>query len=471
MVFAFVLSALVLGVSVALTTLQLTDARNELQTAADSAALAAVRLGEEGSHFDKTQRKARAAAIFAQNLSSGYDPDFDIDLKRQNGVIEARVTSRMAVDTPFGGMLSDQRSEVAVNAFATSSERMDHVEIYFLVDNSASMGIGQTALDRDRMIRDPNIRGLGKSPCSVACHRPSKPDLDTYDYYQSQGIRMRIDVVRDRVVNFLTQLDAQDGAEKTRVAVRVTGDWEDGEPSMLHTTLTGAIADARAIELEGRSGRDSTIIAPPLRALAANITRPGVKPGDGRTDKTPKTFVVLLTDGLENISTASPDYVEGGFYALDADTVRANAENYLKENDPALAGTLTYDEIYDWGRGNLDKINEQRLQTLPPETCDIIKDTGATLIVMNIEYGVPDTFSRSNGTFPRYDSGDVTRTERDRVQAVVDAKAHMRGELEQCASSPLLVFDAETDSEMIRAFDAINDAIYRRKDARLAEYR
>lgn len=468
--FGIVSTALVLASSVALTTLQMTEARTELQTAADSAALAAVEIADDGKIKNKDRRK-RARAVLLNNLgdpSRADRPDFSIRIDQKNGVVRAEVSAEREIQPTFGGFLSRGPKIVRADAVASSADSSRHTNIYFLVDNSASMGVGQTAADRDNMIRDPDIRGLGKDPCAVACHVPEKPEMDTYAYYQSKGIRMRIDVLRDRVVEFLTQLNSDRSVtRRTQVAVRVTGDWEDAEPDMLKSSVSAAISDARAIELEGRDDRRATILAPAFRALAAHINRTGSQPGDGSHKDRPKTFVVLLTDGLENIDAASPDYLEGAFFRPESIAVRQHAETYLAEMDPARLAMMGYDDVYDYARANPHTTRDIRLQTLPPQQCDIIKDTGATLIVMNIDYGVPEYVSKSNGTFPRYDDPSVTRAERDRTQAVIDAKQYMRAELQKCASHPSLVFDAETETEMTRALEEIREAIYTRDDPRI----
>ena len=90
-----------------------------------------------------------------------------------------------------------------------------------MVDNSASMGIGQTLADQMDMLMDDDVfEETGVWACAVACHQERNGRFSTYNYYREQGVRLRLDAVRDALLGFLNEvIDHPAETANTRVSI------------------------------------------------------------------------------------------------------------------------------------------------------------------------------------------------------------------------------------------------------------
>lgn len=445
---------LLLGaVAVGLTTTQTFKVRQDLQRATDVAALGATTVIEQNRGQTKKAREEIAEALFEENFlyPNAPMPTPDINVVENNGVIDSTVSASVEVENILSGFLPSLKTRVSVESFATSSRTAIHTEIHFIVDNSMSMGIGQTMADRTDMLNNASIRSVGPEPCAVACHIPARSTHDSYDYYKNAGVRMRIDAVRDALAAFLDDLnDLGDRSSATRVGIMVSGDrvaadLDADELSTIEGSIDRAIVKANAIELEARPWRGDTVLSTNL-ALTANRIKSG---GTGASIDSPLSYVVLMTDGIENTEISEPNYFQSDFSVPDAEDV-----------DSLIAGGMSSMDAEDTAR---------RIQVMDPSRCDSVKATGATLIVMNIEYGMPERFARGSGAIQHYtDPAIASWGNVRRVMAIADMRPEIEDELRECASHPSLLFSVESETEMDRAFDQILETLQDVKHVRLA---
>jgi|GEM_PF-2698875 len=413
---------LLMGVSVALTTESLIRAKNTLQHAADMAVLAAT----VPTEMTIKERKKLGRRSFDDNIGK-LAPDITKrkikvvgNLPNDQGpelILTATMTASATVDNILAFAIP-KVSQVNVTAEAMTSygEQGDppFVNIYIIVDNSASMGIGQTKTDRDAMVYDTEIMDdTGMEPCAFACHSGSE---NSYTYYKDKGIRLRIDAVSDALKGFVGQaLAEEDGITKnTRISIIPLDKSHKSNPYNFAADLTAAYNKSENIKLT--SGEGLTDLQTPLDTVNSKIENIG----DGSSEESPLNYVILMTDGLEHFN--DPSGSSKPFPKLSSDTYE----------DPTIDGTY--------------------MQTLETRHCDALKTRGINLIVMNIEYGFPDLI----WDWPVKDWYKINyKPDLDQLKIVNDLVPEIPMTLRDCASSNNNYYDVDSEGDMETAFETI----------------
>lgn len=422
--FGVVLTLLITATAIAITYSQMGNVELKLQAAVDSAVLAAVNL-EDSDTLDPIQRKQIAEDQFYANLA-GSDVNYvapDVHVSNTDGVFTATVEGSARVDHAFSVMMPNSFSYVNVSAQAQSAtDDPKHVNLFFLVDNSASMGIGQTAADQMDMLNDSGVWGAtGSGACAVACHQPGS---DTYTYYKSVGVRLRIDAIRDALLGFLSDMNTHPAeTANTELSIALSSERYTSDLHDFETSLAAAITEANSYALGTGSGQDNTNIAGFLNGVSDAI----VDIGDGSAADEPEVYVILMTDGIDN------------FWWQDASN---------HDWEAILSGNTMPDPAQP----------DMQLQTMENSWCTSLKNRGVNIIVMNVEYVVPEYQSWGGSIIHYLDIPDADEVAR--IQAVLDLVVDVEDPMRQCASNDESFFNVLSESSMHDAFDEIFAGIF-----------
>jgi Putative Flp pilus-assembly TadE/G-like len=282
--FALVSGMILMGVGMAVDYTRLTNLRSGLQDAADSAALAAVSLPNlKPTDLAATVRNDIAKRVFSSNSSTlGIDPVKPI-LKSElvNGRIKVTVGFDAIVPLLFDKFLPGPTKHVGGNAVAASTKMPDNLynAIYFIIDNSASMGIGQTAADSMAMVSDKGVKAYSLQKygndseviaCSVACHQSGN---DTYSYYRTKkNIKMRIDVAVSAIDNFVKSIELAGADKYTKFSINTTDDTYSATAGSFETSIADVHKKLGSVGLS--ANYVTRKISLPNQAMAARQKKP-----------------------------------------------------------------------------------------------------------------------------------------------------------------------------------------------------
>ncbi|TPQ36614.1 hypothetical protein C2U70_12360 [Bradyrhizobium guangdongense] len=185
--------------------------REQLNAAADAAAIAAVRPAML-TQTDSTVVQATAAAVFAtkanlDGLSSVPTPTINVV---DSGLARTITVSYTAESiNNFPGVLGKQTWQIAGSATAKASSA-PNMNFYLLLDDSPSMALGATQADINNMIAATAGQPSYARNCAFACHEahpnnqnPSSTNKDNLTVARANNITLRIDLVTNAVKQLL----------------------------------------------------------------------------------------------------------------------------------------------------------------------------------------------------------------------------------------------------------------------------
>ena len=180
------------------------------------------------------------------------------------------------------------------------------IDIYVLVDVSASMGLGASPSDQSGM--------RAQMGCEFACHNmdskvASTPFNDSVLWAHQQGYKLRIDAVREALLGVLSNAQAANAAGATirfgiytfankfttvhPISANYGGAGDTGA-----STIYGAVNSLDIAALY-----NGTNIPYALKQMQSIIPASG----DGKTAASPKTFLFLASDGTANATIVDSD--------------------------------------------------------------------------------------------------------------------------------------------------------------------
>lgn len=305
--------------------------REQLNAAADAAAIAAVRPAML-TQSDTTIVKATAEAVFAAKanlpgLSATPTPTVTVTDSGLARTITVSYTAQSVNNFP--GVLGKQTWQVAGSATAKASSA-PNMNFYLLMDDSPSMGIGATATDISNLIKytAPAYQAAGASQnCGFACHQTNighdGGTKDNLAIARANNITLRIDLVTNAVNQLLNtwsncpQSGVSGGVMQCMSALNNTTykaalysfDLSLNTLAALTTpTLAGtqvssislmAVAYQNCVVVTTNCKTDNgTDIAGALKTLNGIMPNPGL--GSNAAGDTPQEVVFLVTDGVED---------------------------------------------------------------------------------------------------------------------------------------------------------------------------
>lgn len=291
-IFGLTISVIAVAIAFAVDYTRALNVRTNLQEAADAGATAGAVAADSVAERTKA---AQAAFIANAGRSLVSPPTPKITVQNNQVLVEAAVE----LPTPFGGLVGDKTSHVAVASAA--QVKVDRLDVHLVVDMSESMGIGADATERQKLknltkpwiqLRDAGFKSTHPNGCAFACHtrvgyEPS--GVTSYQTAKAAGIKMRGDVVLDLAKSFVDDvLDPADGlVTKGDVRLSVIGFSNDGR--WLARPTKDLTTAKNALTLFPDSARMDTYLETVL---------PWVNTQTQSESGNRKRVVVLVTDGV-----------------------------------------------------------------------------------------------------------------------------------------------------------------------------
>jgi Flp pilus assembly protein TadG len=412
---------------IALDVVKAMNARAKLQAAADSAALAAANLTTDSTAArNDGARKASALAAFDMNaadLATASISAPGVVIKRANGGLTAKVTFAAKIQTTFARLIGMESIDIEGDSVAASGAP-PYVDIIAIIDNSMSMGIGQTRADQDKMLADNGVLGSTvtklNGPCAVACHALNE---DTYSYYRNRGVTLRIDVVRGALLKVVQDLGKDTArASRTRIAVATLEESYGPSPFAFTRDFRAVAEKVRGVELAKVNGM--TNLSRAFRAARLAMR----KSGDGSAPDKAMVVVLLLSDGFEH-------FERGDSYKIYS-TDRAT--------DPRFPA-------------------QQVMQNMSQKECDLLKAKGARIMMLNTGYEIPvKAWNWNTGEVVAWNKiplkGDV-----DRIRVLLDKIPRTGANMKACASAPDYFQTASSPERIELALKALVNFAYAKK--------
>ena len=286
-------------------------ARNNLQNAADAAAVGAV-------------AERSPAVLEAMTMAADGDVDlgktdalklFHGQIKSTEGVqivsvsakivktgnnLKAVITYVARIPTSILQVIGKSYIEVSGTAEAAYDTQIFR-DFYLLLDNTPSMGVAATPADVDKMVQKTSDK------CAFACHINNDGVENSSDYYhlaKKLGVTIRIDVVAKATAALMdTATNQRNTSDQYRMAIYTFGQKAEDtkllEVSPLSMDLSQAKTKASAIELmtipkQGYNNDQQTSFD---TALTQIMDKMG-KPGNGSSTASPEKVLFFVTDGV-----------------------------------------------------------------------------------------------------------------------------------------------------------------------------
>jgi Flp pilus assembly protein TadG len=290
-----------------------TQARVLLSSAADAAALAAVKTAADAFEAGKRNYIELGESAGGQWFESQSSPTAHLDtetptvvLTRSDAAFSSTITYRGSVPTAFARLFGVSAISVSGSSSAMITTTA-YVSITFLLDNSSSMLLAATQAGVDLMnsitpsqqsaLAVPN--GLGGVPCAFACHW----DPNGHDYYglaRKNKVLLRFDVLQSAVQLAIAEMIREEviadqfGINIYTFTDDLTKVYPRDTNQSTSADLSGGITAAQAIKTPSTPYRANTDF-PKIIARLANASTPT---GDGSSRADPRKVLIIVTDGL-----------------------------------------------------------------------------------------------------------------------------------------------------------------------------
>lgn len=294
--FAVIVMFLMLCVGIVLDYGLAVDRKRSTDNAVDQALLAATvaagKAKESGRQDWAALGEKQAKQHFATNLpvQNNYSVrSFNPILSFKDNTVTATATYSAQSNTTI--MKLFQKDFIAFSGETTASVGLpNYVDIHFVIDGSGSMGIGAELADQRKMYNSP-------SNCAFACHQMGSTFSPAAAH--NAGAKLRIDVVREAIQSVISKIqEKKPRPESVRVALHL---FSTTKYVMLPLTsdLDAALAKAATIDLMNNS-EGGSYISFAIKSLADNLSAAG----DGTSASSRASFIVLLTDGIDDSATS-----------------------------------------------------------------------------------------------------------------------------------------------------------------------
>jgi Flp pilus assembly protein TadG/uncharacterized membrane protein len=353
------------------------QARTDLTSLADAATVAAAseQTVKPIMAVDEQINAARSAVereftnqIQSQQGGSGWRlSNASYDVQSVDNIIRVKLCYTAEQETLFLKVIGISSMQIE-NCSTAQSAPPTFVRVYALVDASGSMGIGATYEDQALMERRlgcafacHSIVNTGDSACDVPGRWISAGWWNmTTKCAKMIGARTRFDVVRDALIRVTEQAESLARFQgQYQISVHKFSNYLT-EVQGATDNMANARTNLRNMTMDQR-GAGSNF----YKALA-DFTRIIPTSGDGRSAKTPKVFVLLLTDGIGS-RVFEHTNCEAGLGAPCIYTGQWRHDpDYVLES-PYIQGDI-------------------RSQAFPARLCDGLKSKNATVLTLATEF-------------------------------------------------------------------------------------
>ena len=321
LMFAGALLGMLLVIGVVIDCGFIMSARTTVQNASDSAALAgsraaAVYIDQHGGWTTSNIAAARtlaastAQAAFTNNVGStafATTPQVTVTTTAVAGqTFTTEVAVQASIPTRLMALGGFDKVAITAGSSAQTGSTVKYYQFVFLVDVSGSMAIGGTPSDITKL-QSSSRYGY----CAFACHDPYHYNSWT-DYRvvaKNDGIKLKIDYVNTAIQTFFSSLSpalTSAGAD-SRFAIYTYGTsfstLQSSTSSISTATSKAATIDIEAIG-NAASNWGYTKTSSALGSVKSSLTNVG----DGSNASARKTYVVFITDGIEDLPSPGATY-------------------------------------------------------------------------------------------------------------------------------------------------------------------
>ena len=294
--------------------IDITDAlsvRNQIQGAADAAAIGAVSEKAAATTQAMTMTSDGTIAVgvkdaekfFSAELSrmNGFTLlDASATVVRQNNELKATFTYSASVPTTLLRVIG--KNELVVKGQASAVFQTETFrDFYLLLDNTPSMGVAATTADINKMVANTSDK------CAFACHINDNGTENTSDYFhlaKKLGVTIRINVVAQATAALMdTAVSMRKSSNQFRMAVYTFGQKAEDTKLFEVSPLTDNLADAKAkaalidlmtIPYQGYNNDQQTSFDTAMTNIAAKIGTAGT----GLNAGSPEKIVFFVSDGV-----------------------------------------------------------------------------------------------------------------------------------------------------------------------------
>jgi Flp pilus assembly protein TadG len=283
--------------------------RNEMQTAADSAAIGALSEQSAGVIAALSQSltgelvlaKKDAEDLFSSNLpvaTKSYLDKTEVTVKRTGVTFTSHVGYSGTVPTSFLGVLGLRT--ITISGMAEGSYvPANYIDFHLMLDNSPSMGLGATTADIDKMEANTSDK------CAFACHIEGS----TTDYYhlaKTLGVTLRVHLVTQAAQKMMDTAKSvrrysnqyrmsvySMGAKATNVALSNVAPISDDLDTVKSKTST---IDLMSIPYQGYDNDQQTDFDKMLKELKTIMD----KGGSGLNNNDRQKVLFFVSDGVND---------------------------------------------------------------------------------------------------------------------------------------------------------------------------
>ena len=270
----------------------------QMNAAADAAALNAVARGRASpTHTLPSDTEIRNFFNAAAGSNTTVTiTSFTVTPTNSATTLYVQIDYTATVKTVFMGVLGVQTINFSGLAKA-ATDLPPYVDFHLLLDNSPSMGVAGSTADISKMV------SLTPDSCAFACHQKDSSGNDvSWDYYhlaKNNGVKMRMDLLRDAVKNLMDTAKASTTIpNQFRMAIHTFSDTFQTVAG-LSSDLTTQKANASAIDVayayydqnDMQTSYDTAM--PAVNSLIA-------APGNGMSVGQEQKYLFIVTDGVED---------------------------------------------------------------------------------------------------------------------------------------------------------------------------
>lgn len=271
----------------------ISSGKSKYQSAADTAALAAIAPTTADDDMEEVAEKTFMANLNATERAAVNSFTVTTETGRVRSALIA-YSANQATVAP--GLIGGSYTPISGTARARKADYR-YVDVDLWLDGSASMGVAADEAGRDKLRllskNDPEHKN-----CAFACHMPTK--LKEGNLYatseqraHANGVKLRHDIMKESVQILIDELhDAYPRGLRARYGVaRMAASWER------QLALTSDMQKARDFvgTFQLRPNSAPSRLTPAIQAGRNTLTSGA---GDGSQAK-PEKFIVIVTDGMQ----------------------------------------------------------------------------------------------------------------------------------------------------------------------------
>ncbi len=290
LLFAFALLPMLLLAGFAIDYTRYVGTRSAVQGAIDGATLMGA-----GALATKTDAEVTAAvkSYAAETFGTGDGTLAIAGVAIDRTKLKVTTTASLSVPTAFGSLWGFGAFETEVTSAAIAPNR-PYMNVYLLLDNSASMGLAATTAGQTTMTANVG--------CVFACHTDEGAVFSilgatyhtTFDAARALGVTLRRDVMNTAAKKVISMIDTVDPSHQ-RIKVGVYYFNKDvskaQDPTFDTTKATSALSGTYS-----NLGIDGTYFDTSLASMKSIVGTAG----DGSSASSPMKLVLMVTDGVQS---------------------------------------------------------------------------------------------------------------------------------------------------------------------------